>query len=159
MIKGAKNADAGKKLIDWETSPDMQRLFAKHKINFVPAHPDVKTEASLAEVLKGATIFAIDDAYAGANRKRDYRPLGERKSCRRGMSPPWPGARSASWRRVAADPALAGAVAVVRILLLLFVLYPMAHLLERAFVDERLHAGALLSTVVDPATRRPSTTA
>ena len=47
-----------------------QGLFAKHKINFVPAHPDVKTEASLAEVLKGTKIFAIDDVYAGANRKR-----------------------------------------------------------------------------------------
>jgi iron(III) transport system substrate-binding protein len=70
LIKGAKNADAGKKLIDWATSPAMQGLFAKHKINFVPAHPDVKTEASLAEVLKGAKIFAIDDVYAGANRKR-----------------------------------------------------------------------------------------
>ncbi len=70
LIKGAKNPDAAKKLIDWATSPAMQGLFAKHKINFVPAHPDVKTEASLAEVLKGAKIFAIDDAYAGANRKR-----------------------------------------------------------------------------------------
>ena len=70
LIKGAKNADAGKKLIDWATSPAMQGLFAKYKINFVPAHPDVKTEASLAEVLRGAKIFAIDDAYAGANRKR-----------------------------------------------------------------------------------------
>ena len=30
----------------------------------------MKTEASLADVLKGAKIFAIDDAYAGANRKR-----------------------------------------------------------------------------------------
>jgi iron(III) transport system substrate-binding protein len=70
LIKGAKNSDAGKKLIDWATSPAMQGLFAKHKINFVPAHPDVKTEASLAEVLRGAKIFAIDDAYAGANRKR-----------------------------------------------------------------------------------------
>jgi iron(III) transport system substrate-binding protein len=70
LIKGAKNPDAGKKLIDWATSPAMQGLFAKHKINFVPAHPEVKTEASLAEVLKGAKIFAIDDAYAGANRKR-----------------------------------------------------------------------------------------
>jgi iron(III) transport system substrate-binding protein len=48
----------------------MQSLFAKHKINFVPAHPEVKTEASLAAVLQGARIFAIDDAYAGANRKR-----------------------------------------------------------------------------------------
>jgi iron(III) transport system substrate-binding protein len=70
LIKGAKNAEAGKKLIDWATSPVMQSLFAKHKINFVPAHPNVKTEASLAEVLKGAKIFAIDDAYAGENRKR-----------------------------------------------------------------------------------------
>jgi len=70
LIKGAKNADAGKKLIDWATSPAMQGLFAKYKINFVPAHPDVKTEASLADVLRGAKIFAIDDAFAGANRKR-----------------------------------------------------------------------------------------
>lgn len=70
LIKGAKNAELGKKLIDWATSPAMQSLYAKHKINFVPAHPEVKTEASLAEVLKGAKIFAIDDAYAGANRKR-----------------------------------------------------------------------------------------
>jgi len=70
LIKGAKNAELGKKLIDWAASPAMQSLYAKHKINFVPAHPEVKTEASLAEVLKGAKIFAIDDAYAGANRKR-----------------------------------------------------------------------------------------
>jgi iron(III) transport system substrate-binding protein len=70
LIKGAKNPDAAKKLIDWATSPAMQTLFAQHKINFVPAHPDVKTEASLVEVLKGAKIFAIDDAFAGANRKR-----------------------------------------------------------------------------------------
>ena len=60
----------GKKLIDWATSPVMQSLFAKHKINFVPANPEVKVEPSLAEVLKGAKIFPIDDAYAGANRKR-----------------------------------------------------------------------------------------
>src|SRR5882762_950044 len=70
LLKGAKNAEAGKKLIDWATSPAMQNLYAKHKINFVPANPDVKVEPSLAEVLKGAKIFPIDDAYAGANRKR-----------------------------------------------------------------------------------------
>jgi iron(III) transport system substrate-binding protein len=70
LLKGAKNPAAGKKLIDWATSPAMQNLYAKHKINFVPAHPEVKTEASLAAVLKDAKIFAIDDAYAGANRKR-----------------------------------------------------------------------------------------
>jgi iron(III) transport system substrate-binding protein len=70
LLKGAKNPQTGKKLIDWAASPAMQSLFAKYKINFVPAHPDVKIEPSLAEVLKGAKIFPIDDAFAGANRKR-----------------------------------------------------------------------------------------
>ena len=70
LIKGAKNPEAAKKLIDWATSPAMQSLYAKHKINFVPANPEVKIEPSLAEVLKGTKIFPIDDAYAGANRKR-----------------------------------------------------------------------------------------
>ncbi len=70
LLKGAKNPALGKKLIDWATSPAMQGLFAKHKINFVPAHPDVAVEASLAEVLKGTNIFPIDAEYAGANRKR-----------------------------------------------------------------------------------------
>ena len=70
LLKGAKNPAAAKKLIDWATSPAMQSLYAKHKINFVPAHPEVQTEASLAAILKGTKIFAIDDAYAGANRKR-----------------------------------------------------------------------------------------
>ncbi len=70
LLKGAKNPELGKKLIDWAASPAMQSLFAKYQINFVPAHPEVKIEPSLAEVLKGAKIFPIDDAFAGANRKR-----------------------------------------------------------------------------------------
>lgn len=70
LIKGAKNPALGKKLIDWSTSAAMQNLYAKYKINFVPAHPEVKTEASLAEVLKGAKIFPIEEAWAGQNRKR-----------------------------------------------------------------------------------------
>ena len=70
LIKGAKNPELAKKLIDWATSPAMQGQFAKYKINFVPANPAVAVEPSLAEVLKGAKIFAIDADYAGANRKR-----------------------------------------------------------------------------------------
>ena len=70
LVKGARNPELGKKLIDWASSPGMQKLFATHKINFVPAHPEVAVEPGLAEVLKGAKIFPIDDAYAGANRKR-----------------------------------------------------------------------------------------
>ena len=70
LLKGAKNPGAGKKLIDWATSPAMQLLFSKYKINFVPAHPEVKIDPGLEEVLRGARIFPIDDQYAGANRKR-----------------------------------------------------------------------------------------
>jgi iron(III) transport system substrate-binding protein len=70
LLKGAKNPELGKKLIDWATSPAMQNQFAKYKINFVPANPDVALEPSLAAVLKGAKIFPIDADYAGANRKR-----------------------------------------------------------------------------------------
>jgi iron(III) transport system substrate-binding protein len=70
LVKGAKNPELGKELIDWATSSAMQSLFAKNNINFVPAHPEVAIEPSLAEILKGAKIFPIDDAYAGANRKR-----------------------------------------------------------------------------------------
>ena len=70
LIKGAKNPDLGKKLIDWASSPAMQGQFAKYKINFVPANPAVALEPSLAEVLKGAKLVPIDADYAGANRKR-----------------------------------------------------------------------------------------
>ena len=70
LLKGAKNPESAKKLIDWASSPSMQNLFAKYKINFVPAHPDVQLEPSLGAVLKGAKIFPIDADYAGPNRKR-----------------------------------------------------------------------------------------
>ena len=70
LIKGAKNPALGKKLIDWAASPAMQNLFAKYKINFVPAHPDVALEPGLAAVLKDVKLFPIDADYAGANRKR-----------------------------------------------------------------------------------------
>src|SRR4029450_4927547 len=74
LIKGAKNPELAKKLIDWATSPAMQGQFAKYKINFVPAHPDVAMEPSLAAVVKGANIFPIDATYAGPNRKRIVEP-------------------------------------------------------------------------------------
>ena len=70
LLKGAKNPALAKRLIDWAASPAMQGLYAKYKINFVPAHPDVAVEPGLAAVLKGANIFPIDADYAGANRKR-----------------------------------------------------------------------------------------
>ncbi len=70
LIKGAKHPAEAKKLIDFATSADMQSKLSVHKIGFVPANPDVKTDPAVAEVLKGANIIPIDDEYAGANRKR-----------------------------------------------------------------------------------------
>jgi len=70
LIKGAKNPELGKRLIDWATSPDMQNLYAKYKINFVPAHPNVDVEPGLAAVLEDANLFPIDSDFAGANRRR-----------------------------------------------------------------------------------------
>lgn len=70
MLKGARNPEAAKALIDWATSPAMQQLYVKEKINFLPAHPDVKPDTVLAEMLKGANIIEIDDKWAGANRQR-----------------------------------------------------------------------------------------
>lgn len=70
LIKGAKNPDAAKKLVDWATSPAMQSLLAPAKINFIPANAKVETDPSLASVLKGAKIIEIDDSWAGANRQR-----------------------------------------------------------------------------------------
>ncbi len=58
--------------------------------------------------------------------------------------------QTVSWRRVAADPALLTAILAVWILLLLFVLYPLAHLLERAFFDESgFTLEPLLASLVD----------
>lgn len=70
LIKGAKNPEVGKKLIDWATTPAMQNLYAQYQINFVPAHPDVQIEPGLAKVLEAANIFPIDSDFAGEHRQR-----------------------------------------------------------------------------------------
>ncbi|MGH7101192.1 MAG: ABC transporter substrate-binding protein [Acetobacteraceae bacterium] len=70
LIAGAKHLEAGKKLIDWATSPAMQSLYEKEKINFIPANPKVKEAPDIAELLKSAHFVAINRDWEGANRKR-----------------------------------------------------------------------------------------
>ena len=70
LMKGARNPEAGRKLIDWATSPAMQNLYGKYKLNLLPVHPDVKIEPDLAKLLEGANIFPIDDVFVGENRER-----------------------------------------------------------------------------------------
>ncbi|HUX14292.1 MAG TPA: ABC transporter substrate-binding protein [Spirochaetia bacterium] len=70
LITGAKHPGLAKKLIDWATTADMQNLYAKYEINFVPAYPGVETQKTLADALKGAKIFQIDPVWSGDNRAR-----------------------------------------------------------------------------------------
>ncbi|MGA3403390.1 MAG: ABC transporter substrate-binding protein [Acetobacteraceae bacterium] len=70
LLQGAHNPDPAKKLIDWATSPDMQSLYVKDKIDFLPANPQVQPDPSMAEMLKNVKILTIDDTWAGANRER-----------------------------------------------------------------------------------------
>ncbi len=61
---------------------------------------------------------------------------------------------SSEWRRVARDPALLGAIVVLWALLALFVIFPLVHLLDRAFVDEgRFTLAPLLDSLADPSHR------
>ena len=58
------------------------------------------------------------------------------------------------WRRVARDPALLAAIVVLWALLALFVIYPLAELLGRAFIDEgRLTLAPLLEALADESHR------
>ena len=61
---------------------------------------------------------------------------------------------AAGWRRVAADPPLLGTIVVLWALLALFVLFPLAQLLHRAFVDEgRFTLVPLLDSLADASHR------
>jgi iron(III) transport system substrate-binding protein len=70
LLRGARNPEPAKKLIDWATSPAAQSLYVKEKINFLPANPQVAPDPSMVAILKNANILTIDDAWAGANRQR-----------------------------------------------------------------------------------------
>ena len=107
LIKGAKNPDAGKKLIDWATSPAMQSLLAKHKINFVPAHPDVKTDAGAGRGAEGRQDLPDRRRLCRRQPQAHRRPLGRRKSCRRSSTVAAADAALVAPGR--GDPALLGA--------------------------------------------------
>ena len=79
LLKGAKNPATGKKLIDWAVSPAMQNFYAKYKINFIPAHPYVKTEASLADGHQGRQDFPDRRGVGGPEPKEDRGPLDQRR--------------------------------------------------------------------------------
>ena len=78
LIKGAKNPELGKKLIDWATSPAMQNQFAKYKINFVPAHPDVALEPIARRGAEGREHLPDRRGLRRREPQAHRRPLGRR---------------------------------------------------------------------------------
>jgi len=70
LIKGAKNAELGRKLIDWAVSDKMQSLYAQLRINFLPTSPGAAVPPTVALTLKRAKFIKYDLQWVGENRKR-----------------------------------------------------------------------------------------
>ncbi len=70
LIKGAKNPEQGRRLIDWAVSDQMQTLYAKLRINFLPTSPRVEVPATVRLTLKRAKFINYDLQWVGQNRKR-----------------------------------------------------------------------------------------
>ncbi len=70
LIRGAKNPELGRRLIDWAVSDAMQSLYAKLGINFLPSSPRVEIPPSVKLTLKRAKFIDYDLKWVGENRKR-----------------------------------------------------------------------------------------
>jgi iron(III) transport system substrate-binding protein len=70
LIKGAKNPERGKRLIDWAVSDKMQSLYSKLRINFLPTSSRVEVPATVRLTLKQAKFITYDLQWVGQNRKR-----------------------------------------------------------------------------------------
>ncbi len=70
LIKGAKNPESGKRLIDWAVSDKMQNLYAPSRINFIPTSPQAEVPASVKLTLKRAKFINYDLQWVGQNRQR-----------------------------------------------------------------------------------------
>jgi iron(III) transport system substrate-binding protein len=69
MIKGAKQPELAKKFLDWASSENMQRLYEKNKVNFIPTNPDVKVSDPALD-MSNVKLMEVDILKAGADRQR-----------------------------------------------------------------------------------------
>ncbi len=69
MIKGAKQPELAKKFLDWAAGENMQQLYEKHKINFIPTNPSVKVTEPALDMSK-VKLIEVDILKAGQERKR-----------------------------------------------------------------------------------------
>jgi iron(III) transport system substrate-binding protein len=70
LIKGAKNADAAKKFIDWTFTPEMQDLLDKNDVYMLPTLPGASIDKDVAALMKEAKLLPVDLEWVGKNRKR-----------------------------------------------------------------------------------------
>ena len=68
ILKGAKNLDSAKKLMDWASSKKLGEVMVAKKINYIPTRPDVKVTNPNLDMSKVKLIDA-DIAWKGKNRQ------------------------------------------------------------------------------------------
>lgn len=68
-MKGAKNLDAAKKLMDWASSKRLGQVMVDNKINYIPTRPDVVVTNPALDMSK-VKLLETSVAWKGANRER-----------------------------------------------------------------------------------------
>ncbi|MDI9454985.1 MAG: ABC transporter substrate-binding protein [Sphaerochaeta sp.] len=69
IVKGAKNLDAAKKLMDWASSKRLGQVMVDNKINYIPTRPDVVVTNPALDMSK-VKLLETSVAWKGANRER-----------------------------------------------------------------------------------------
>lgn len=68
ILKGAKNLESAKKLMDWASTKALGEVMVAKKINYIPTRPDVKVENPALDMSKVKLIDA-DITWKGENRQ------------------------------------------------------------------------------------------
>lgn len=68
ILKGAKNLEAAKKLLDWASSKRLGEVMVDKKINYIPTRPDVKVTSPHLDMSK-VKLIETEIAWKGKNRQ------------------------------------------------------------------------------------------
>jgi iron(III) transport system substrate-binding protein len=68
ILKGAKNMDSARKLMDWASSKRLGEVMVAEKINYIPTRPDVKVTNPALD-MSSVKLLDADIAWKGQNRK------------------------------------------------------------------------------------------
>ncbi len=68
ILKGAKNLDAAKKLMDWASTKRLGEVMVAQKINYIPTRPDVKVTNPALDMSK-VKLIDTDIEWKGKNRQ------------------------------------------------------------------------------------------